>query len=69
MGAKGKFERHWMVNKSNFGHIDSFISWLEAKIVEFDCISNSRPLDDLEFLERKICHLELWKWLKNKESL
>lgn len=56
-------------NKTDFGHIDSMIHNLEEKIMNLDEISNSRPLNDSEVADRKNYQLELWQWLKNKESL
>lgn len=56
-------------SKKDFGHIETKITQLEEKIAIFDETSNSRSLSESEILERKTCQLELWRWLKNKESL
>ena len=58
--------RDW--NKTKFGLIDENIKNLEEKIQHFDSIANERHLDDIEIQDQKKAQLDLWTWLKRKES-
>lgn len=56
-------------NIDEFGHIDTIISDLESKIADLDNKAEVQQLDESEILERKNHQVNLWRWLKNKESL
>lgn len=51
-----------------FGIIDKNISSLESRIHNYDNIPNTRFLESHEMEGRKSARLELWEWLKHKES-
>lgn len=55
-------------NKSEFGLIDDNIRKLEDKIQNIDSVANSRSLEDHELQERNVAQVNLWTWLKRKES-
>ena len=55
-------------NKAEFGLIDENIKRLEERIHQIDTISNDRALEKAEICDRKKAQLDLWTWLKRKES-
>ena len=56
-------------NSSEFGFIETKILSLESFILSFDDLANHRALDEPELQERRHAQIELWDWLKRKESL
>lgn len=61
-------ERLKLWNKNEFGFIEENIINLEKKIMSLDSIANGRALDDDELISRKMAQLDLWTWLKRKET-
>ena len=55
-------------NQLEFGFIDSNILSAENKIQALDDIASERNLNSQELNDRKLAQLELWDWLKRKES-
>lgn len=55
-------------NKNEFGSIDDNIRRLENQIQRFDSLASARNLDENELHDRKLAQLQLWTWLKRKES-
>lgn len=55
-------------NSRVFGLIDENIAALENKIQELDSAANLRALDSTKIQERKQAQLDLWQWLKIKET-
>lgn len=55
-------------NSFVFEVIDTKLSFLESRIHEYDNIANTRVLESHEIEERKSAQLELWEWLRRKES-
>lgn len=55
-------------NRKEFGFIESQIDALELKINKIDSLANDRLLEEDELNERKMAQLDLWEWLKRKES-
>lgn len=55
-------------NVAEFGHIDKKIQELENKIQNIDSIANDRLLVTGEIDERRDAQMELWQWMKRKES-
>lgn len=58
--------REW--NSKEFGQIDLKIKALENRIHELDLAADIRDLSNLEVRERKEAQVDLWSWLKKKES-
>lgn len=55
-------------NSDVFGQIDANITSLEEKIQLFDNIANRRMLCQEELDDRRLAQLDLWQWMKRKES-
>lgn len=55
-------------NQTEFGVIDSKIAEYEEVIQRLDNLAQSKKLDENELEERRNAHIELWDWLKRKES-
>lgn len=58
--------KQWNIHE--YGAIDINIKQLEEKISHFDGIANNRFLNSLKLQERKEAQLDLWTWLKRRES-
>lgn len=52
----------------SFGHIEGNITALETKIHDLDTTSNERILNPDELNERKTDQMELWTWMKRRET-
>lgn len=58
--------RAW--NVAEFGKIDNQIGVLEGKISDIDMAANDRNLSNDEVASRASLQVELWNWLRRKES-
>ena len=55
-------------NKTEFGKIHEKIAELEVKIQDLDRIADERNLEEDEISSRKQAQMDLWQWLKIRES-
>nr|CCA66235.1 hypothetical protein [Beta vulgaris subsp. vulgaris] len=55
-------------NEKVFGNIEANIKQLEHEINQLDKISNERDLDSFELEKKKKAQVDLWSWMKTKES-
>lgn len=55
-------------NQTEFGIIDSKIAEYEDVIQCLDNLAQTKQLDEKELNERRNAQIELWEWLKRKES-
>lgn len=55
-------------NKVEFGKIHEKIEELEDNIQELDRKADEKSLEEIEISSRKQLQMELWQWLKTRES-